>query len=180
MFVEGIKHRTHESMESKLLRSTHGISPGAVKHGEPLWYPSRNSHRGTATCLHHLVTFSCNCKPESDSWACASDRAQSKGQESLTWQKLLQDKLRSKLSGNGSFISFNAHHKLLFPTVLIRWLRILPCCRSGLHHWQQYFSGIAVWQQDFSSTAAFLYLQLVSLLRRELQKRSVRWKGVLV
>lgn len=157
-------------MERKLLRSTHGTSPRAVKPGETLWYPSRNSHRGTATFLHHLVTFSCNCRPESDSWARASDRAQSKGQES-TWQKLLLDKLRIKSSGNSSFISFNAHHELLFPIVLIRWLGILPCCRSDLHYWQQYFSGA-------TSTAAFLYLQLLSMLRQELQKCSVRWNGL--
>lgn len=159
MFVDGMKHRIYEGMESKLLRSTHRTSPRAVKHGETMWYPWRNSHRGTASFLHHLVTFNCNCKPKSDGWARASDRAQSKGQESDTWHKLLQDKLRSKLPGNGSFISLNAHHQLLFTTVLIRWLGILPCCRSGLHYWQQYFSGA-------TSTAAFLYLQLVSMLRQ--------------
>lgn len=69
MFVDGMKHRTQGSMESKLLRSTHRTSPRAVKHGETLWYPSQSSHRGTATFLHHLVTFSCNCKPQSTSWA---------------------------------------------------------------------------------------------------------------
>lgn len=127
--------------------------------------------------LHHLVSFSCNCNQESDNWACASDCPQSKGHRGhLTWQTLHQDYLKSNFLRNSSFISFNAHHKLPFTFLLMRWLEILLCCRPG-HRGPAWVTDGILFTRYFDCCFS-VASALVSMPRWPLQECSVRWKSL--